>query len=1021
MGDVLAERPRLILRRRAAVSHSGRRLALRSVRKLRWLVWIGVAGLTGWGAILEANSGFVQSQVFSQWAKTMTFAPANGTSAEAHFPQDGPYDERLGYTKLPSYIARLAEHGYTVERQAVPSPALAWFATHGGNPPYQEKNQAGLTLYDRTGAPLRTVRYPTATYRDFADIPPLVVETLLFIEDRFLLGHGDVHRNPAIEWKRFLLAATGRIGATIDPRLRRGGASTLATQIEKFRHSPAGRTDGIFDKFRQMLSATLRAYRDGPETLEARQHLVVTYLNATPLASRPGHGEIIGVGDALRAWFGTDLAEANRVLNAPAATPDALARKAEIYRQVLSLLLAERRPTYYLRTNRAALDVLTDRYLGLLAGAGIIDAQLYDATLTAMPHILSEPPPPIFPASDRAANVLRTELLNLLSVPSFYALDRLDLTAHSTIDASAQRRVTDILARLNDSDFVNSHHLVGSHLLHTTRNLKVNYSIVLYERGADRNHVRVHADNLNAPFDVNAGAKLILGSTAKLRTLVTYLNIISALHSRYADRPKAELTARTEAHDPLTRWAMTWLANTPDRGLQRMLDAAMQRRYSASPGQQFFTGGGTHVFHNFESREDSMQPTVEAAFVNSINLVFIRMMRDITQYFTAQNEEGSRILADPHDEVRQAYLRRFADAEGRKFISRFYKEYRARGPGAELALIARRGRSGLDRRAALFRSVRPEASPVELRAFLAAHSPAFNLSEEALAKLYAKYGPGQFSLADRAYLSGVHPLEIWVASYLIDHPDATRSEVLEQSASVRQEAYDWLFRTRSLHKQDVRLRILLEEDAFDQILQDWQEQGYPFSSLVPSLATAIGSSGDRPDALAQLVGIILNEGVHKPTVNLNRLEFAVGTPYQTEVGFHAGTPERVMAPEVAATIRAALSGVVRSGTGKGLQGTYFTADGQAMLAGGKTGTGDNRFQTSARGGGPIASRAVDRTATLVFFLGDRFFGTVTAYVAGPEADRYHFTSALAVRVLKALEPALRPLINATQGTATSHQ
>ena len=169
------------------------------------------------------------------------------------------------------------------------------------------------------------------------------------------------------------------------------------------------------------------------------------------------------------------------------------------------------------------------------------------------------------------------------------------------------------------------------------------------------------------------------------------------------------------------------------------------------------------------------------------------------------------------------------------------------------------------------------------------------------------------------------------------------------------------------------------------------------------------------------MGIILNEGVHKPTVNLNRLEFAVGTPYQTEVGFHPGTPERVMAPEVAATIRSALSGVVRNGTGKGLQGVFFTADGQAMLVGGKTGTGDNRYQTSARGGGPIASRAVDRTATFVFFLGDRFFGTVTAYVAGPEADRYHFTSALAVRVLKALEPALRPLINANQESATSHQ
>ena len=33
--------------------------------------------------------------------------------------------------------------------------------------------------------------------------------------------------------------------------------------------------------------------------------------------------------------------------------------------------------------------------------------------------------------------------------------------------------------------------------------------------------------------------------------------------------------------------------------------------------------------------------------------------------------------------------------------------------------------------------------------------------------------------------------------------------------------------------------------------------GYPFASLTPSLATAIGSSGDRPAALAELMGIIL--------------------------------------------------------------------------------------------------------------------------------------------------------------------
>ena len=39
----------------------------------------------------------------------------------------------------------------------------------------------------------------------------------------------------------------------------------------------------------------------------------------------------------------------------------------------------------------------------------------------------------------------------------------------------------------------------------------------LYERGAGVNYLRVQADNLDQPFDMNRGAKLDLGSTAKLR------------------------------------------------------------------------------------------------------------------------------------------------------------------------------------------------------------------------------------------------------------------------------------------------------------------------------------------------------------------------------------------------------------------------------------------------------------------------------------------------------------------------
>jgi len=54
---------------------------------------------------------------------------------------------------------------------------------------------------------------------------------------------------------------------------------------------------------------------------------------------------------------------------------------------------------------------------------------------------------------------------------------------------------------------------------------------------------------------------------------------------------------------------------------------------------------------------------------------------------------------------------------------------------------------------------------------------------------------------------------------------------------------------------------------------------------------------------------------------------------------------------------------------------------------------------------------VNRTATFAFYIGDRFFGTMTAFVHGPEADNYRFTSALPAQLLKSIAPALQPLID----------
>jgi hypothetical protein len=55
---------------------------------------------------------------------------------------------------------------------------------------------------------------------------------------------------------------------------------------------------------------------------------------------------------------------------------------------------------------------------------------------------------------------------------------------------------------------------------------------------------------------------------------------------------------------------------------------------------------------------------------------------------------------------------------------------------------------------------------------------------------------------------------------------------------------------------------------------------------------------------------------------------------------------------------------------------------------------------------------VNRVATFMFYIDDRFYGTITAFVPGAEAADYEFTSGLPVRLLGTLMPTLAPSLDA---------
>ena len=965
--------------------------------------------------IYELRTSRFEAYFLNHKAKDLKFWMEKGPSSSIRFPKDGPYDKRLGYIRLPALIERLSSKGYEIEAQARFSQKLLEVTDSGFSTTFREKTQTGLHILDRDNDVMFAAAYPERIYNDFNEIPDAIVRSLLFIENKGLLNPELPYLNPAVEWDRLAKAVMYKGRHLIDKDERIPGGSTLATQMEKYRHSPEGLTSSVSEKYRQMTSAALRAYQTGNQTIETRRNIIIDYINSIPLGAVPGYGQVNGIGDGLYAWYNADFINTNNCLakaDLKAGDPS-LAEWAIAYKQVLSLFLAQRRPSFYLLRETDALEAKTNSYIRLLAQNGIITPLQRDAALQVKLNVLRQRPlHDKFSFIERkAANAVRPKLLSLLKVSKLYDLDLMDLTVKSSLDGHAQAEVTELLRKLQEPEFTAAAGLKGPHLLGNNNPANVIYSFTLYERTPGANLLRIQTDNLDQPLNINEGVKLELGSSAKLRTLVTYLEIIADLHNRYSGMSDEQIKeVSVAASDLLSKWAIDYLLNTDDKGLAAMLETAMERTYSASPAERFFTGGGVHTFSNYDNRYDHRIISVNEAFHNSVNLVFIRMMRDIVRYYTFQRPDITKLLEDVNDPRRQEYLGRFADREGRIFINRFYNKYKGKNPEDILDILIQGIHLTPSRLAVILRSLKPEADMKEFDSFMRSRLQNSSLTDSMIRKLYDGYSPGAYPLADLGYIAHIHPLELWTAAYLRRHPDATLSNIAKAGEKERQEVYTWLFNTHWKNAQDIRIRTLLEVEAFAEVHNAWKKLGYPFDSLVPSYATAIGSSADRPAALAELAGIILNSGIRYPSSRIQELHFAENTPYESVMKQRTGEGKKVLPPEIASIVREAMRGVVDKGTAHSISQAFVGLDGKAVVIGGKTGTGDNRRDIYGPGGRLKRSEAINRTAVFVFFLGDRFFGVITAYVAGNEADNYNFTSYLPVQVLKALAPKLMPLI-----------
>ncbi|WP_445425059.1 transglycosylase domain-containing protein [Alishewanella sp. HL-SH06] len=1014
IGDAPLEGPPVLKRRHFEnVRENQRKVVAPRVRNwkpLKWLLWLLVLLLLAGLVYQEARTSFLQARVLHYLATQLTFEQGTGPApAEQQpiYPTGGPFDQRAGYSHLADWLIKLNNSGFNITSQSRFSPSLQRYTDWGLYPPYAEKTQWGLQIFDCQQQPLFSYQTPELQYAQFSDVAPLMLRILLFIENRDLFQAAPL-TNPAIDWSRLAVAGLAQVQKLAGQEAAAAGGSTLATQIEKYRHSPQGFTSGFADKLRQMASASIRAYQPGLETMARRMQIALDYINTVPLAATPQAGEIHGIADGLNAWFGVDAMQVNRLLQDAEPT----AAHGQALRQVLALFIAQRRPSFYLLQGRAELEELVDSHLRLLRQFNILSPAWY-AAANEQTLNFNQQARQTTRKLDKTALLVRNRVAGLLD-RSLYQTDRLDLTVQTTLNLPLQAKINRYLQQLSQLPAANNAGIIGQRLLQENQIGNVKYSFTLYESTPLGNKLRVQTDNhAEQPFDLNEGSKLELGSTAKLRTLATYLEMVAEIHQLYAEESPQQLAFLDIApQDELSQWAINYLIANPGVSLLTMLNAAMDREFSADPRSSFFTGGGLHTFGNFRREEDRMTPTLRKALYESINLPFVRLMQELVQYSIHHGESSSyQLLKNDNDPRRDQYLRRFADHEGVKYLQRFWRKYHKLSANERLDVFLNGLRQTPDRLSAGYRFINPSQSESE---FISAMQQRFTdnpLTTQQWRQLYKKYSPSEFSLPDQAYLARSHPLELWLLAYLQQQPAATLAEATTLSADVRQQAYQWLFRTQSRSARDNRIRTMLEIEAFWDIHQRWQRMGYPFEYLVPSLATALGSSGDRPAALAELMGIIQNGGKRLPMFRIAGVHFAANTPYDVALSRTEVQITRVMAPEVAQVLRENLAGVVQLGTGRRLL-PHFSLSNLPDLAiiGGKTGTGDNRISTVNSRGETVQSRALNRTATFAFYLSDNYFGVISVYIPGNAADDYSFTSALPLQVLNGMSPLLMPLL-----------
>ncbi|WP_164646748.1 hypothetical protein, partial [Pseudomonas viridiflava] len=85
------------------------------------------------------------------------------------------------------------------------------------------------------------------------------------------------------------------------------------------------------------------------------------------------------------------------------------------------------------------------------------------------------------------------------------------------------------------------------------------------------------------------------------------------------------------------------------------------------------------------------------------------------------------------------------------------------------------------RLAAVHRYLMPDVDEASFGTFINAHLVAEKVGPARVHELYEEYCPGAYSLPDQGYIARVHPLELWLLGYLLQHTQASFNEAVTAS------------------------------------------------------------------------------------------------------------------------------------------------------------------------------------------------------------------------------------------------